>query len=87
MTAAARAGLPNYIMTLPLRHRHGLTGDFVSHRVPIYAVSSLVSLYSLQAAFYVDAIRDLYESFVIYCFFSLLVEYLYVFHSQSSVFR
>lgn len=46
------------------------------NRVPIYAISSLLSLYSLAAAFYVDAIRDLYEAFVIYCFFSLLVEYL-----------
>lgn len=55
---------------------HLLTCALTLYRVPIYAISSLVSLYSLQAAFYVDAIRDLYESFVIYCFFSLLVEYL-----------
>lgn len=39
-------------------------------------MSSLLSLYSLAAAFYVDALRDLYEAFVIYCIFSLLVEYL-----------
>lgn len=48
----------------------------VTHRVPIYATSSLVSLYYLPAAFYLDAARDVYESLVIYCFFSLLVEYL-----------
>lgn len=48
----------------------------ITHRVPIYAISSLISLYSLAASFYIDAVRDLYESFVIYCFFSLLVEYL-----------
>ncbi|GAA5835968.1 hypothetical protein JCM11251_006616 [Rhodosporidiobolus azoricus] len=44
--------------------------------VPIYSISSLISLYSLDAAFFVDAVRDVYEAFVIYCFFSLLVEYL-----------
>jgi hypothetical protein len=29
--------------------------------VPIYAVSSLISLFSVEAAFYIDAIRDIYE--------------------------
>ncbi|CAJ0839138.1 1738_t:CDS:2 [Entrophospora sp. SA101] len=41
--------------------------------VPIYAISSWISLTSTNAAFYVDAIRDIYEAFVIYCFFNLLV--------------
>lgn len=44
--------------------------------VPLYAVSSLISLFSLDAAFVIDAFRDIYEAFVIYCFFQLLVEYL-----------
>ncbi|GJJ76132.1 organic solute transporter subunit alpha [Entomortierella parvispora] len=44
--------------------------------VPIFALSSWVSLVSLNAAFYIDAFRDIYEAFVIYCFFSLLVCYL-----------
>ncbi|EPQ51504.1 DUF300-domain-containing protein [Gloeophyllum trabeum ATCC 11539] len=44
--------------------------------VPIYAISSLISLFSLGAAFVIDAIRDIYEAFVIYCFFQLLVAYL-----------
>ncbi|MBW0490270.1 hypothetical protein O181_029985, partial [Austropuccinia psidii MF-1] len=44
--------------------------------VPIYSISSLISLYSLNTSFFIDLIRDLYEAFVIYCFFSLLVEYL-----------
>ncbi|KAH9956149.1 organic solute transporter Ostalpha-domain-containing protein [Russula dissimulans] len=44
--------------------------------VPIYAISSLISLFSLDAAFVIDAIRDIYEAFVIYCFFQLLVGYL-----------
>jgi hypothetical protein len=29
--------------------------------VPIYAISSLISLFSLDAAFIIDAIRDVYE--------------------------
>lgn len=29
--------------------------------VPLYAVSSLISLFSLEAAFVIDAIRDIYE--------------------------
>ncbi|KAJ6527918.1 DUF300 domain-containing protein [Mycena vulgaris] len=41
--------------------------------VPIYAVSSWISLFSLELAFFIDAIRDIYEcpqlqAFVIYCF-------------------
>ncbi|KAF9456225.1 organic solute transporter Ostalpha-domain-containing protein [Collybia nuda] len=44
--------------------------------VPIYAISSLISLFSLEAAFVIDAIRDIYEAFVIYCFFVLLLSYL-----------
>ncbi|KAH8809549.1 DUF300 domain-containing protein [Flagelloscypha sp. PMI_526] len=44
--------------------------------VPIYGVSSLISLFSLQAAFFIDAVRDIYEAFVIYCFFDLLLQYL-----------
>ncbi|KAJ3496542.1 hypothetical protein NLJ89_g10472 [Agrocybe chaxingu] len=44
--------------------------------VPLYAVASLISLFSLEAAFVIDAIRDIYEAFVIYCFFVLLLSYL-----------
>lgn len=29
--------------------------------VPIYAVSSFVSLVSLDVAFYIDVVRDIYE--------------------------
>lgn len=35
--------------------------SFARHRVPLYAVSSLIALFSLDAAFFIDAIRDLYE--------------------------
>ncbi|KAF9002526.1 organic solute transporter Ostalpha-domain-containing protein [Cyathus striatus] len=44
--------------------------------VPVYAIASLISLFSVEAAFVIDAIRDIYEAFVIYCFFSLLLSYL-----------
>ncbi|KAJ3480439.1 hypothetical protein NLI96_g8346 [Meripilus lineatus] len=44
--------------------------------VPLYAIASFISLFSVQAAFFIDAIRDVYEAFVIYCFFDLLVAYL-----------
>ncbi|EKM53014.1 uncharacterized protein PHACADRAFT_147340 [Phanerochaete carnosa HHB-10118-sp] len=44
--------------------------------VPLYAISSLISLFSLEAAFFIDAVRDIYEAFVIYCFFDLLLQYL-----------
>ncbi|KAI8050786.1 organic solute transporter Ostalpha-domain-containing protein [Syncephalis plumigaleata] len=44
--------------------------------VPVYAISSWLSLVSLNAAFYVDGIRDIYEAFVVYCFFNLLVTFL-----------
>jgi hypothetical protein len=30
--------------------------------VPLYAISSLISLFSLEAAFFIDAIRDIYEA-------------------------
>ena len=29
--------------------------------VPVYGVSSLISLFSLNAAFVIDAVRDIYE--------------------------
>ncbi|KAI0691486.1 organic solute transporter Ostalpha-domain-containing protein [Cytidiella melzeri] len=44
--------------------------------VPLYAIASLISLFSLEAAFFIDAVRDVYEAFVIYCFFDLLIAYL-----------
>ncbi|KIM43826.1 hypothetical protein M413DRAFT_389384 [Hebeloma cylindrosporum] len=44
--------------------------------VPLYAIASLISLFSVEAAFVIDAIRDIYEAFVIYCFFLLLLSYL-----------
>ncbi|KAI5792155.1 organic solute transporter Ostalpha-domain-containing protein, partial [Pyronema domesticum] len=44
--------------------------------VPIYAISSWVSLISLTAAQFLDPIRDMYEAFTIYTFFQLLINFL-----------
>lgn len=38
--------------------------------VPIYGISSLIALFSLEAAFVIDAIRDIYEVCMT-CFFLL----------------
>lgn len=43
--------------------------------VPIYAASSWASVVSLQAAFYLDPLRDVYEAFTIYTFLQLLVNF------------
>lgn len=29
--------------------------------VPLYAIASFISLFSLEAAFFIDAVRDVYE--------------------------
>ncbi|KAH6559737.1 hypothetical protein BASA50_000810 [Batrachochytrium salamandrivorans] len=44
--------------------------------VPVYAVASFVSLSSKYASYYIDTIRDVYEAFVIYSFFTFLINYL-----------
>lgn len=36
-------------------------GERADGRVPLYALSSNIALYSLNAAFFIDAVRDLYE--------------------------
>lgn len=43
---------------------------------PVYAITSWLSLISLEAAYYLDTVRDVYEAFVIYSFFDLLVYFL-----------
>jgi hypothetical protein len=30
-------------------------------RVPLYAIASFIALFSLDAAFFIDTVRDLYE--------------------------
>ena len=44
--------------------------------VPIYSISSWISLISIKAALYTDPIRDLYEAFTIYTFFQLLINFI-----------
>ncbi|KXS19790.1 DUF300-domain-containing protein [Gonapodya prolifera JEL478] len=44
--------------------------------VPVYSVSSYISLNSWRLASYIDTLRDVYEAFVIYTFFSLCVNFL-----------
>ncbi|KAK3379960.1 organic solute transporter Ostalpha-domain-containing protein [Lasiosphaeria ovina] len=44
--------------------------------VPIYSISSWVSMVSQTAASFFDPIRDIYEAFTIYTFFQLLINYL-----------
>ena len=44
--------------------------------VPLYAISSWVSLISVTLAQFVDPIRDIYEAFTIYTFFQLLINFL-----------
>lgn len=44
-------------------------------RVPIYSISSWISLVSFTLAQWIDPIRDIYEAFTIYTFFQLLINY------------
>ncbi|KAJ3367668.1 hypothetical protein HDU91_001203 [Kappamyces sp. JEL0680] len=44
--------------------------------IPVYGWASLISLNSRSAAFFIDTLRDVYEAFVIYSFFILLINYL-----------
>lgn len=44
--------------------------------VPLYAISSLISLFSVEAAFVIDAIRDIYEASISFSYHPLCpVEY------------
>ncbi|PIA19045.1 DUF300-domain-containing protein [Coemansia reversa NRRL 1564] len=43
--------------------------------VPVYALTAWATLVSVDSAYYLDAVRDIYEAFVIYCFVSLLISY------------
>ena len=49
---------PHLVLPLPLLE---LTSPRCVYRVPIYSIASLISLYSLELAFFLDAIRDVYE--------------------------
>ncbi|KNC55848.1 uncharacterized protein AMSG_11291 [Thecamonas trahens ATCC 50062] len=53
--------------------------------VPIYAIDSWLSLYFHHWSLYLDTVRDVYEAYVIYNFFSLLITYLGGVSSASAV--
>ena len=44
--------------------------------VPIYAINSWLSLRFKDASIYLDLLRDIYESYVIYLFLALMITYL-----------
>lgn len=44
--------------------------------VPIFSIASWASLTSLRVAFWIDPLRDVYEAFVLYTFFQLLINFL-----------
>ncbi|KAH6562686.1 hypothetical protein BASA84_000548 [Batrachochytrium salamandrivorans] len=44
--------------------------------VPLYAICSWLSFWSIKSAVYLNVIRDCYEGFVVYNFFVLCLEYL-----------
>ena len=44
--------------------------------IHIFAISSFFSLYIPALAPYLDAIRECYEAFTVYCFFDLLIAFL-----------
>ncbi|RKP38737.1 organic solute transporter Ostalpha-domain-containing protein, partial [Dimargaris cristalligena] len=63
---------------LKLYHQPGLQRWVIRllWMTPVYALTSWASLQSIDAAYYLDTVRDVYEGFVIYSFFNLLVSYL-----------
>ncbi|TIA99750.1 hypothetical protein E3P96_02828 [Wallemia ichthyophaga] len=74
-TIISLAGIKTHLLNyrMPLLQRFTVR---ILVMLPVYALASLISLFSLDAAYWIDVGRDLYEAFVIYCFFNLLVEYL-----------
>ena len=49
-----------YILPLTFRARYRMVIRIML-MVPIYAIASLIALFSLEAAFVIDVIRDVYE--------------------------
>ncbi|EGC38262.1 hypothetical protein DICPUDRAFT_17550, partial [Dictyostelium purpureum] len=43
--------------------------------IPLYSILTLLSIYKVELEIYLAFIRDCYESYVIYCFFALLINY------------
>lgn len=57
----------------PLLQRHVIR---ILMLVPIFSIASWASLTSLSVAFWIDPLRDVYEAFVLYTFFQLLINFL-----------
>ncbi|KAL1585449.1 hypothetical protein WHR41_05694 [Cladosporium halotolerans] len=57
----------------PLLQRHVIR---ILMLVPIFSCASWASLTSLRVAFWIDPLRDVYEAFVLYTFFQLLINFL-----------
>jgi hypothetical protein len=57
----------------PLLQRHVIR---ILMLVPIFSIASWASLTSLRVAFWIDPLRDVYEAFVLYTFFQLLISFL-----------
>jgi len=55
--------------------------------VPIYAIDSFLSFRFYWIAVYFDVVRDCYEAFVIYTFYSLLIEYVGGYEHGKQVFE
>ena len=44
--------------------------------VPIYAIDSWISLRWIELSVYLDLLRDIYEAYVVYTFFTLLISFI-----------
>ena len=42
---------------------------------PVYAISSIIALYTVEYGIYTEIFRDVYEAFVIYSFLNLILEF------------
>lgn len=65
---ALLSGFSSWSQASPYRYRTQYQIDSLSlccWPLAVYSISSLISLYSLDASFFIDLIRDIYEAFVI----------------------
>ncbi|KAI1877234.1 uncharacterized protein JN550_001306 [Neoarthrinium moseri] len=84
-TTAGVASIAATLLSIIKNYRKPLLQRYVVRillMVPIYSISSWVSMVSLTAASVLDPIRDIYEAFTIYTFFQLLINYM---HGERSL--
>ncbi|ROW15189.1 hypothetical protein VPNG_02929 [Cytospora leucostoma] len=75
---AGVASLTATLLSLVKNYRKPLLQRYVVRillMVPIYSISSWISLVSFTLAQWIDPVRDIYEAFTIYTFFQLLINY------------